>query len=201
MESQINTIIFDCFGVICDPVLNGWYRDNRLKKGLVDENLKNVFEKFDLGKLSENDIVDYFLKYEGVNLTKEEMREQIDSYLGIDNGLVKIIQSLKNKGFKTVLLSNANASFFERKIYPTYPEFKDLFDEIVISSEVGMVKPYKDIYEHTLKKINSQPGESLFIDDSKVNVDSAIALGMQGFIYTNSDSFVKYIKSIGIDIS
>jgi len=147
--------------------------------------------------LSEDDIVDYFLKYDGINLTREEMRKQIDSYLGIDNELVKIIQSLKNKGFKTALLSNANSSFFKRKIYPTYPEFEYLFDEIVISSEVGMVKPYKDIYEYTLKKINSQPEESIFIDDSKVNVDSAINIGMQGFLYTDSKSFGEYVKSIG----
>ncbi|MBP6854888.1 MAG: HAD family phosphatase [Candidatus Pacebacteria bacterium] len=201
MEPKITTFIFDCFGVICEPVLNGWYRDNRLKKGLVDENLKSVFEKFDLGELSEDDIVDYFLKYDGVNLTKEEMREQIDAYLGIDGELVKVIKSLKSKGFKTALLSNANASFFERKIYPTYPEFKDLFDELIISSEIGMVKPYKDIYEYTLKKINSKPEESLFIDDSKTNVDTAIDLGIQGFVYTNKDFFTDYLKSIGINLN
>ena len=201
MEPKITTFIFDCFGVICEPVLNGWYRDNRLKKGLVDENLKSVFEKFDLGELSEDDIVDYFLKYDGVNLTKEEMREQIDAYLGIDGELVKVIKSLKSKGFKTALLSNANASFFERKIYPTYPEFKDLFDELIISSEIGMVKPYKDIYEYTLKKINSKPEESLFIDDSKTNVDTAIDLDIQGFVYTNKDFFTDYLKSIGINLN
>lgn len=33
MKPQITTFIFDCFGVICDPVLNGWYKENRLKNG------------------------------------------------------------------------------------------------------------------------------------------------------------------------
>jgi epoxide hydrolase-like predicted phosphatase len=201
MKPEINTFIFDCFGVICNPVLNGWYRDNLLKKGLVDENLKSVFEKFDLGKLSEDDILDYFLKYEGINLTRIELREQVDSYLNIDNELVKIIHSLKSKGFKIALLSNANSSFFERKIYPTYPEFKDLFDEIIISSKIGLIKPNKDIYEYALKKINSEPEESIFIDDSKVNVDSAINIGMQGFVYTDIESLCKYIKDIGISLS
>jgi len=200
MKSKINTLIFDCFGVICDEVLNSWYRDNRLKKGLPDKNLKDIFEKFDLGKLSEDDIVDYFSKYDSVNLTKAELREEIDTYLKIDIELVKIIKKLKDMGYKTILLSNANVSFFHRKVYPTYPEFKNLFNEIIISSEIGMVKPYKDIYQHALKKINSKPEESLFIDDRKVNVDSAVALGMYGFLYTDSVSFVEYIKSIGIDL-
>ena len=201
MNTPITTFIFDCFGVICDPVLNGWYRDNRLKKGLIDENLKNVFEKFDLGEFSEDDIIDYFSKYEGVDSTKEELRKEIDSYVKLDNKLSNIILKLKNKGFKTVLLSNANASFFERKIYPTYPEFKSLFDEIIISSNIKMVKPDPDIFLHTLKKINAKPEESLFIDDSKNNVEAAINLGINGFIYTDSGSFLDYIQKLGIDLS
>lgn len=192
---MINTLLFDCFGVICDPVLYGWYRDHRLNKGYVDANLKNVFEKLDLGESSEEDILDYFSKYEGITLSKEALRTQIDSYLKIDNDLAEVIRELKGKGFKTALLSNAEAAFFKRKVFPTYPDFKNLFDEIVISSEVGMIKPNRDIYEYTLRKIGSKAEESLFIDDSKVNVDAAIALGIKGFLYTECSSFKKYIAT------
>lgn len=201
MNTVINTFIFDCFGVLCEPVLNGWYKDNRLKQGFIDENLLHIFEQFDLGFLSEEDIVDYFSKYEGVDSTKEKIRKEIDEYLKIDATLVAVIRALKQKGFKTALLSNANASFFERKVYVDYPEFKNLFDDIVISSSVGMVKPNRDIYEYALQKIGSKPTESLFIDDSKVNVDAAIALNIQGFVYTDNASFVQYMKELGIDLN
>lgn len=200
MEPKINTLIFDCFGVICDPVLNGWYKENRLKHGLIDENLQSIFKKFDLGKFSEDDIVEYFLKYDGINSTKEKLREEIDSYLKLDNKLADIILKLKTKGFKTVLLSNANASFFERKVYTDYPEFKNLFNEIIISSEVGITKPDKEIYLYALQKIDSKPEESLFIDDSKTNVEGALRVGMQGFLYTDSGSFAEYIKNLGINL-
>lgn len=200
-KNKINTFIFDCFGVICDPVLNGWYKENRVKHGFVDENLQSVFKNFDLGKLSEDDIVEYFLKYDGVNSTKEKLREEIDNYLKLDYNLANIILKLKNKGFKTVLLSNANASFFERKIYKDYPDFKNLFNEIVISSEVGITKPDKEIYLHTLQKINSKPEESLFIDDSQTNVGGAMDVGINGFLYTDSENFLNYIKSLGINLN
>lgn len=200
MKPKINTFIFDCFGVICDPVVNNWYKENRLKYGLIDSNLQTFLKEVDLGNASEDDVVDYFMKYDGVNSTKEELRKDIDSYLKLDNELADIILKLKNKGFKTVLLSNANASFFERKIYTTYPEFKDLFDDIIISSDIKMVKPDPDIYLHTLNKINSKPEESLFIDDSKTNVDGAINIGINGYLYTDSNLFAEYIKSLGIDL-
>ena len=197
---KINTIIFDCFGVILDPVLGGWYRDNMLKRGLVDENLPDTFRQFDTGELTEDDMLNYFRKYDGVTSTPEKLREEIDAYLKIDNSLVEVIKKLKQKGFKIVLLSNANNSFFERKVYPTYPEFKSLFDEIIISSIVQMVKPDQDIYLHALEKAGSHPKETLFIDDSRLNVDTAIRLGMHGFVYTESTAFVKYLESLRIDL-
>ncbi len=196
MNPKINTFIFDFFGVICDPVIYGWYNDNRIKKGLVDENLKNVLEKFDLGQLSESDIVDYFLKYDGVDGTKEEVRQQIDAYFNVDGELIKTIEFLKKDGYKIALLSNANASFFDRKLYPLYPGFKDLFDAIVISSEVKMVKPHRDIYEHALMMLGSRPDECVFVDDSTVNVESAAALGIHGFLYTDRQGFMEYVKGL-----
>lgn len=196
MNKIINTFIFDCFGVICEPVLNGWYKENRLKHGFIDENLHEVLKQFDLGMLSEDDIVEYFLKYEGVNSTKETLRKEIDAFLKLDQGLANTIKKLKSAGYKIALLSNANHSFFERKIYIDYPEFQSLFDEIVISSAVGMVKPNADIYLHTLEKIKSKAEESIFIDDSKQNVDAAVALGMSGYVYTDCASFADYIDQV-----
>lgn len=84
---------------------------------------------------------------------------------------------------------------------PLYPQFKSLFDEIVISSEVGITKPDKEIYLHTLQKINSKPEESLFVDDSQTNVDGAINVGINGFLYTDSENFSNYITSLGINLN
>jgi len=201
MESKIKTFIFDFFGVICDPVLNSWYKDNRLKNGLVDGNIHNIFRQFNLGIKSEDDIVDYFLKYDGVNVTKEKLHEDLDNYLKIDKNLVKNIEHLKSRGYKTILLSNGNNSFFEKIISIKYPNFRNCFDEIIISSVVGLVKPDAAIYLHALQKTNSKPEETLFIDDHKVNVDGAKKLGINSYLYTDSQSFAKYINSIGINLS
>lgn len=199
MNNKITTVIFDCFGVVCAPVLSGWYRTQSAKTGFVDLNLRAVLTQFDLGILSEDDIVEYFLKYEGVDSTKEKLRDELDAYMKLDADLMDNIKKLKQDGFKTALLSNGNHAFFERKIYPTHPEFKELFDDIVISSEVGMVKPNAGIYLLSLERIQSKAEESLFIDDRKENVDSATILGMSGFLYTDNSSFSNYLETIGID--
>ena len=71
MKTKIDTFIFDCFGVIYDDVLHGQYKENRIKYGLVDKNLDKAFQNYDLGNWSEDDIVEYFLKYKNINLTKK----------------------------------------------------------------------------------------------------------------------------------
>lgn len=194
----ITTLIFDCFGVVCNPVLNAWYSQHSKKTGFIDENLHDLFRRFDLGIISEDDVIKYFAAYEGVHLSQQELRDEVDSFLGLDTDVVETIKELKQKGYKTALLSNGNSSFFERKIYTTYPEFKSLFDTIVISSTVGMVKPDPEIYLHTLAAVGSKPEEGVFIDDSQTNVDSAINLGMQGFFYTTSASLRTYLAEKGV---
>jgi len=200
LRPKITTLIFDCFGVISDQVLGSWYRINSQKYGFTDDNLPKVFEKFDLGEYSEDDIIDYFLKYKGVNSTKEKLREEIDGYLKLNNLLFSFIKKLKSKGYKLVLLSNANSAFFTRKVFPTYPEIKEVFDEVIISSDIGMIKPNEDIYKYALNKIHSRPEETLFVDDGKNNVDAAQKIGMQGYIYTDFKSFKEHITMFGIEV-
>lgn len=200
-EKHITTFIFDCFGVVYNQVVEGWYKDYISKHGHVDENFYKILREYDIGNLSEEGLVEYFLKYRDVNSTKEEIREEIDNHLKLNLGLVDLIKKLKQKGFKIALLSNSNGAFFVRKIYTTYPEFKSLFDEIVISSEVRMAKPDPDIYFYALKKINSKPEESVFIDDNNINVEEAIKLGMQGHIFTSNSEFSDYVAELGIDLN
>ncbi|MFA7286577.1 MAG: HAD family phosphatase [Patescibacteria group bacterium] len=200
MDSKVTTFIFDCFDVLLAPVVTRWYRENSAKLGFVDENLQDILRQFDLALLSEADLMEYLLKYPGVNSTVAKLQSEIDAHLEIDEALVVVIKKLKNKSFKTALLSNANHSFFERKVYSTYPEFKGLFDEIVISSAVKMVKPDKNIYLYTLAKINSKAEECLFIDDNKTNVAAAVALGMNGYVYTDYKSFADFITESGIEL-
>jgi epoxide hydrolase-like predicted phosphatase len=201
MNKKINAFMFDCFGVISPPPLFGWYKKYMTDRGLSDDKLLDVFRNYDLNKISGENVAEYFSKYEGITSSKEEIQEQIDSYLKIDTELVNVIKQLKNKGYKTALLSNGNTAYFDRIVYPTYPEFKNLFGEIIISSDVGIVKPDKEIYLYALEKINSKPEESLFIDDNQTNIDGAVSVGINGYLYTDCDSFAEYIKKLGIDLN
>lgn len=76
---------------------------------------------------------------------------------------------------KTGLLSNA---WDDLRQWLEEAGIASLFDEIVISAEVGMVKPQVGIYHLALERLGAPPEAALFVDDFIENVETARALGM-----------------------
>lgn len=91
---------------------------------------------------------------------------------------VRFIKELKERGYKLYVLSNMSKEYIEflRKL----PVF-ELFDEQVVSSEVGLGKPDRRIYEYLLTHCGLRPEETIFIDDRIDNVEVAAELGITPF--------------------
>jgi HAD superfamily hydrolase (TIGR01509 family) len=53
-----------------------------------------------------------------------------------------------------------------------------LFDGVVISGEVGMRKPAREIYELGAERIGLEPPQCVFVDDLPFNLTPAEELGM-----------------------
>lgn len=90
---------------------------------------------------------------------------------------VEILKQLKRKGYLIYGLSNWSAETFPyaRQKYG----FLNLLDDMVISGEVGHVKPEPEIFQIMLKKIGRAAQECLFIDDSLPNIQQAQKMGFQ----------------------
>ncbi len=65
--------------------------------------------------------------------------------------------------------------------------FWEVFDGIVISSRIKMVKPEIQIYEYLLNRYQLLPGDTLFIDDLQENLAAASSIGIQTIRFINSD--------------
>jgi len=101
----------------------------------------------------------------------------------LDEALLELNRSLK-PDFTLALLSN-NWSDLRPALKGEW-QIADLFDEIIISAEVGLVKPDPRIYQLTQASLEIAPEEILFIDDFIENVDAARAQGWQAIHFRNS---------------
>ena len=106
-------------------------------------------------------------------------------------------QELKRSGVRTAVLSNMGDSVLEN----IKREFRwiDNFDVLVWSYQLHMAKPDPAIYRHTLKELATPPEETLFLDDKRINVEAAQALGMKALEFTTVERLREDLVAAGFD--
>jgi putative hydrolase of the HAD superfamily len=102
----------------------------------------------------------------------------------IDMDLVSTIRELK-QDYCTAVLSNYMAVLRDR-ISEEW-DIGDAFHHLIISAEVGMMKPHPEIYEFALETIGFAPEETVFIDDFIENVEGAQDVGIHGILFTSPE--------------
>jgi HAD superfamily hydrolase (TIGR01509 family) len=91
-------------------------------------------------------------------------------------GLLDFMQEAKNRGLSLVLVTNAPQENVEVLLLAL--ELKEFFDEVVLSDEVGPVKPDPAPYRAALEGLNVLPEEALAFEDSTSGIASAVGAGV-----------------------
>lgn len=130
-----------------------------------------------------------------------EIQDDIDKFLGgpwIENVIfplkdnLKMIDLVKEKGLKYYILSNYPKDAFEYT-YDMCP-FIQNGDGMVISYDVLMIKPDKNIYLKLLDKYGLKANECLFIDDLDINVEGAKSVGINAFVFKDLEDGYKKLE-------
>jgi epoxide hydrolase-like predicted phosphatase len=117
-----------------------------------------------------------------MKLPLSEKRSFSDQFFGgdvIDRSLVDYLRSLRGK-IHTGLISNAWSGLRD---FITKEKLIDLFDTVIISAEVGVVKPEAKIYQIALEQANVSAEEAVFVDDMPVNIEACEKIGMKGVLF------------------
>ncbi len=91
---------------------------------------------------------------------------------------VAALKRCKEGGKRLYILSNYHQPSFEW-LLRTY-DFFSLFDGYVVSCYLHLLKPEPEIYRQLIARCDLTPARSLFIDDTRVNVEAAMEAGIQG---------------------
>lgn len=108
-----------------------------------------------------------------------------DSITGAIDGTVRILETFSGNGLKLVGLTNFSSEKFAltRQAFPFFHHF----DDIIVSGEVGLIKPDPAIYLLTLERVGCRAAECVFIDDSRVNVEAARRLGFHAIHFQSPE--------------
>lgn len=188
--TEIKNIIFDLGGVLLDI---DYQRTIDAFKKLGIENFEEMFSQFKADEL--------FEKLETGDITEADFYSAIKSRTNakISNAEIEIawnallmdfrtesLQFLEklSKSYKLYLLSNTNSIHLKcfKQLFVEQTR-KPLLDEYFIkawySNEVGLRKPHASIFQFVLDDENLVAEETLFIDDTLMNIEGALKLGFK----------------------
>lgn len=114
----------------------------------------------------------------------------------VDQSLVTLVRKLRHR-YHLAIISNAMDSLIET--LAEYALLKE-FDLVVGSAYEGIMKPDPIIYERTLQRLEVTPHESIFIDDSSVNIAGAQALGINAILFTPAANLAEELTKFNVII-
>jgi 2-haloacid dehalogenase len=120
----------------------------------------------------------------------------IETVAGLIQPTVVILHALKKAGYPVWGLSNWPADKFAQ-VRPLYDFFNHL-DGMVVSGEVGLVKPERHIFDYLVEQVGRPAGDCLFIDDNERNIIAARELGFQTILFRSAEQLAEELTQRGI---
>lgn len=113
-------------------------------------------------------------------------------------GMAQLVRDLKTAGYGIYLLSNA--SYRQHEYWPRVPG-SECFDGTLISADVKLMKPQREIYDLLCSNFSLKPEECVFIDDSAANIEGAEVAGMSGIVFHGeADEAREKLRALGVTV-
>jgi 2-haloacid dehalogenase len=112
-------------------------------------------------------------------------------------GVHALVEALDGRGIPLFAITNFSADFWP-PFRAREDDFFRRFRDIVVSGEVKMLKPDPAIYYLALDRFGLRPDEALLVDDRKINVEGAEAVGMHGHLFTDAEDLRRRLEAEGL---
>lgn len=200
---MIKNIIFD----LSEVIISGYLNVEKLiesKKSISQESfLKRKEETLEIfldtmrGKYSEEDYLRLLLKDTDWQLTVEELKSLIRENIGIPvEGMFELINKLK-RNYNLILVSDHIKEWVE--FIEQNDAVLDLFENRFFSCGIGKLKSDEGLFDFILEKMNITANETLFVDDNKLNVDTAIEHGLKGIIFKDCEQLKRELLKYNVE--
>lgn len=190
------TVIFDLFGTLIKLGTDSKPFPKLAKRS----GMFNVREALQLSLINNCPNLGNYANLIGLEPQKDieklesQLQQDLSSSILYEDAL-PLLQLLRKKGIKTVLISNL-ATPYKRVI----DDFKleKYFSSTIFSCDFGVSKPDSKIYQFALNEVQSSPSETIMVGDSYLSdVEGPEKIGIKG-IHLMRESCVKLgVNSIG----
>lgn len=161
--------------------------------------LSDAVQRFERGQCSVDDFAATIIAEMQLLGTTDEF---IERFVGFPRGLypgAEEVVAATRAQVTTAVLSNTSALHWEHQRDAEI--VRRMCDRAYLSYELGLAKPDREIFDHAVADLGMAPGEVLFIDDNRINVDGARAAGLRAEVAKGPEQAAAALRRHGIDAS
>jgi putative hydrolase of the HAD superfamily len=186
----VQNVIFDLGGVVLewnpDAILANYYADPSAREAMKGALFQHPdWVQMDRGTLSEPEAIERLAQRTGLAHGElAGLMEAVRKSLQPKADTLALLKDLSARQVPLYCLSNMPASTFAylRERY----DFWSAFRGIVISGEIKMMKPEREIFDHLLRRYELSASETVFVDDHAPNIEAARALGLRTVLFRDA---------------
>lgn len=205
MKNELSTVVFDLGGVLIDWNPRHVYLEvfagdtEKVEWFLADVCSPDWNAKQDAGRSladATEELVSAFPEYEELIRVYYDRWEEM--MRGPIEGTVEILRRMRESPYRLYALTN-----WSRETFPVARErfeFINWFEGIVVSGEIGLIKPDPAIFHHLTRGFGLNPAETVFIDDVPANVEAARRLGFHAIRFVSPEQLATDLRRAGIHI-
>ncbi|MFI5237408.1 MAG: HAD family hydrolase [Ignavibacteriales bacterium] len=195
---KYSTIVFDLGNVLLPFDYSiSINKINQIENGLGDKFLEyyrnnySYHRDFEKGKITENDFIKNMLEIIDYKIDAGTFCKYYADIFSLNENVISLLPRLKNN-YKLYLLSNTD-SIHRKYGWQKYP-FLKYFNDLILSFEVGSVKPEEKIYR-AVEKVSGFPSEEhFFIDDIQDYVEAAVNIGWDAVCFSDFNRLIADLK-------
>jgi putative hydrolase of the HAD superfamily len=200
--TAITAIFFDIGGVLLS---NGWSEPERRRVAAAfdldfdefDRRHYQVIDAFDYGHISLQTYLDWAVFYTPRPFTPQDFEREIQGNITPIPETIQMARDLKETGrYFMATLNNEPREINDYRIQ--HFELSQLFSAFFSSCYLGVRKPQLEVYRKALAISQRRPEESLFIDDSPVNIEAARDLGINAILYVGASELRAELEKMGL---
>ena len=201
---MLKTIFFDLGNVIVFFSHPKMFRQVAECTGLSPEEIQKIlFEEkiqqfYESGQIDSSHFYQIFKTRSPKAFELQDLSEAFSNIFTPNTSLFPLVEKLKEKGLRLVLLSNTSECHYNR-VYAEYP-ILHLFDEKVLSYEVGALKPSEQIFLHALSKANCDPQYCFYTDDIPEFIQGAKKVGLDCELFTVAPALKNALAVRGLPV-
>ena len=199
---MIRNIVFDIGNVLTDFRWREFLGDKGFDEEMTERIagasfLSPCWSELDRGIWSDERLLQEFIKNNsGIEKELRQAFENIHGMVTIREYAIPWILELKEKGYSVYYLSN-----FSQKAEEECGDclaFLPYMDGGILSYKEKLIKPEPAIYKLLLERYSLKAEETVFLDDTLVNVEAAREEGIHGIHFVTKEQACRELADLGV---